>query len=43
MKRFETRLLAQFNSIDSVVGQLNNLSSFLTNALATLPGAPKKD
>lgn len=41
--RLEVRLLAQFNAIDVVVGQLNNLSSFLTSALATLPGAPKQD
>lgn len=43
MQNLETRLLAQFNSIDVVVGELNNLSSFLTSALASLPGAQKKE
>lgn len=43
MDRLEVRLLAQFNAIDVVVGQLNNLSSFLTSALASLPGAKKSE
>lgn len=43
IERFEVRLLAQFNAIDSVVGQLNNLGSFLESALSSLPGAQKKD
>lgn len=42
-ERLEVRLLAQFNSIDVVVGELNNLSSFLTSALASLPGGQKKE
>lgn len=43
MERLEARLLAQFNAIDIVVGQLNNLSSFLTSALAALPNSPKSE
>lgn len=41
MKLLETQLLKQFTAMDTVVAQLNSLSSFLTNALATLPLAPK--
>ena len=43
MERLESRLLKQFNSIDSQVGQLNNLGDFLENALASLPLANKND
>ncbi|MBT8077592.1 MAG: flagellar filament capping protein FliD [Gammaproteobacteria bacterium] len=34
---FETRLLRQFNALDALVGQLTNVSNFLTQQLASLP------
>ena len=37
----QAQLLRQFTSMDTVVNQLNSLSSFLTNALAVLPLSPK--
>jgi flagellar hook-associated protein 2 len=33
----ETRLLRQFNALDALVGQLTNVSNFLTQQLANLP------
>ncbi len=39
MNKLETRLIAQFTAMDTLVSQLNNTSSFLTSALAGLPGA----
>jgi len=41
--KLETRLFAQFNAIDVTVGQLNNISSYLSSALETLPGVKKKE
>lgn len=35
------RLLAQFNAMDSLVGQLNKTASSLTSSLANLPGVVK--
>lgn len=35
----EARLLRQFNALDSLVSQLSNTSSFLTQQLSALPGA----
>ena len=35
----ETRLLRQFNALDSLLAQLNSTSNFLTQQLANLPGA----
>ncbi len=37
LEALETRLLRQFNALDSLVSQLNNTSSFLTQQLANLP------
>ena len=34
---FEQRLLRQFNALDALVGQLTNVSNFLTQQLAALP------
>lgn len=39
MVSVEERLRAQFSALDSLVGQLNNTSSFLTQQLANLPGS----
>lgn len=41
--RLEARLLSQFNAMDSLVGQLNQTSDYLTNQLANLPGVARKD
>ena len=35
----ETRLLRQFNALDSLLAQLTSTSNFLTQQLSTLPGA----
>lgn len=37
----ETRLLRQFNALDSLVAQLNSTSNFLTQQLANLPGVDR--
>ncbi|MDJ0911160.1 MAG: flagellar filament capping protein FliD [Woeseiaceae bacterium] len=37
----ETRLLRQFNALDSLLAQLNSTSNFLTQQLANLPGADR--
>ena len=34
----ESRLLRQFNALDSLIGELTNTSNFLTQQLASLPG-----
>ena len=39
----EARLLAQFNAMDSLVGQLMGTSNYLTGVLDSLPGVVKKD
>jgi flagellar hook-associated protein 2 len=41
--KLETRLLAQFNAMDSLVGQLSSTSDFLAGALANLPGVVRQD
>ena len=41
--KLETRLLAQFNAMDSMIGQLAGTSDYLTGVLANLPGVVKKD
>ncbi|GGJ80485.1 flagellar filament capping protein FliD [Pseudomonas matsuisoli] len=38
MDRLQTRLLAQFNAMDSLVGQMSSTSNSLAGALASLPG-----
>lgn len=38
----ESRLLAQFNAMDSMVGQLMGTSNYLTGILDSLPGVVKK-
>ncbi|KIQ02570.1 MULTISPECIES: flagellar filament capping protein FliD [Pseudomonas] len=38
----QKRLLAQFNAMDALVGQLNGTSSQLQNTLSSLPGVVKK-
>lgn len=37
LQSLETRLLRQFNALDSLVGRLSNTSNFLTQQLAQLP------
>ncbi len=37
--RLEARLFAQFSAMDALVGQLNNISNFLSSSLSALPGA----
>lgn len=39
----QKRLLAQFNAMDSLVGQLNGTSSQLQNTLSSLPGVVRKN
>lgn len=41
MDKLEARLLKQFNAMDSLVGQLNQTSSRLSQTLASLPGVVK--
>ena len=41
VESMQTRLLAQFNAMESLVGQLNGTSSALTSALGNLPGVVK--
>ena len=43
IEKIQTRLYAQYNSMDSLVGQLKRTSESLTNQLASLPGFVKKD
>jgi flagellar hook-associated protein 2 len=40
IETLQAQLLKQFTAMDTVVNQLNSLSSFLTNALAVLPLSP---
>ncbi len=39
LSSLETRLLRQFNALDSLLAQLNSTSNFLAQQLTTLPGA----
>ncbi|MBB3046373.1 flagellar hook-associated protein 2 [Litorivivens lipolytica] len=39
----EARYLQQFNALDTLLGELNQTSSFLTSQLDNLPGFTKKD
>lgn len=43
LSKLETRLFAQFNAMDQLVAQMSSTSTFLTGALANLPGVVKKD
>ena len=43
IEKFEARLLAQYQAMDSLVAQLSRTSENLTNSLANLPGIVKKD
>lgn len=43
VERIQTRLYAQYNAMDSLVGQLKRTSDSLTNQLASLPGFVRKD
>lgn len=42
VEQMQKRLLAQFNAMDALVGQLNNTGSQLDQALGNLPGVVKK-
>ena len=43
IESLQTRLYAQYNAMDSLVGQLTRTSESLANQLASLPGFVKKD
>lgn len=43
IEKIQTRLYAQYNAMDSLVGQLTRTSESLTSMLANLPGFVKKD
>ncbi|NQD92348.1 flagellar filament capping protein FliD [Pseudomonas sp. CrR25] len=43
IERVQTRLYAQYNAMDSLVGRLQQTSESLANQLASLPGFVKKD
>lgn len=43
VEQLQARLYAQFQAMDSLVGQLNQTSERLTQALGNLPGVVKKD
>lgn len=43
VEQLQTRLYAQFNAMDALVGQLNQTGERLTQSLANLPGFVKKD
>lgn len=43
LSKLESRLFAQFNAMDQLVAQMSSTSTFLTGALANLPGVVKKD
>lgn len=43
VEQLQTRLYAQYQAMDSLVGQLNQTSERLTQALGSLPGVVKKD
>lgn len=41
--KLETRLLAQFNKMDTLIGQMSGTSDYLAGVLSSLPGVVKKD
>ena len=43
LTKLEARLFSQFNAMDMLVSQMSSTSTFLTGALANLPGSVKKD
>ncbi|TNF19808.1 MAG: flagellar hook protein FliD, partial [Pseudomonadales bacterium] len=43
VESLQTRLYAQYNAMDSLVGQLSRTSESLGSMLANLPGFVKKD
>ena len=43
MTALETRLFAQYNAMDLLVGQLNSTGDYLTSQLENLPGVVRKD
>ena len=43
VEQMQTRLFAQFNAMDALVGRLNDTSARLTQALGSLPGVVKQD
>jgi flagellar hook-associated protein 2 len=42
MKQMEVRLRAQYGNLDSLIGQMQSSSNFLTSQLGSLPGFTKK-
>lgn len=43
LSKLETRLLAQFNAMDTLVSQMTSTSDYLSSQLDSLPGVVKKD
>ena len=43
VEQMQTRLFAQFNAMDALIGRLNDTSARLTQALGSLPGVVKQD
>lgn len=43
VESMQTRMLAQFSAMESLIGQLNGTSSALTSALSSLPGVVKNN
>lgn len=43
LEKLETRLLAQFNAMDTLVSQMTSTSTYLASQLENLPGVVKKD
>ncbi|UTW07297.1 flagellar filament capping protein FliD [Pseudomonas benzenivorans] len=43
VEQLQTRLFSQFNAMDALVGQLNQTSERLAQALGSLPGSVRKD
>lgn len=43
MEKVQARLYAQYNAMDSLVGQLSRTGDWMSSALSSLPGVVKKD
>ncbi|QTN45102.1 flagellar filament capping protein FliD [Ectopseudomonas mendocina] len=43
MEQVQARLYAQYNAMDSLIGQLSRTSDWMSSALSSLPGVVKKD
>lgn len=43
MEQVQARLYAQYNAMDSLIGQLSRTSDWMSSALSSLPGVVRKD